>query len=81
LKNKGTESIGTGIDPRLPAVGRRLSLQTLFPFFQILLFYYLIFFGSSGLGPAFGRMGVQHPHFLKLVPILGSVKCSISHGD
>jgi hypothetical protein len=30
---------------------------------------------------AFGRMGVQHPHFLKLAPILGSVKCSIFHGD
>jgi hypothetical protein len=30
---------------------------------------------------AFGRMGVQHPHFLKLTPTLGSVKCSIPHGD
>jgi hypothetical protein len=24
----------------------------------------------------FGRMGVNHPHFLKLAPILGSVKSS-----
>jgi hypothetical protein len=30
---------------------------------------------------ALGRMGVQHPHFLKLAPTLGSVKCSILHGD
>jgi hypothetical protein len=30
---------------------------------------------------AFGKMGVQHPHFLKLAPTLGSVKCSIPHGD
>jgi hypothetical protein len=30
---------------------------------------------------AFGRMGVQHLHFLKLAPTLGSVKCSIPHGD
>jgi hypothetical protein len=26
------------------------------------------------------RMGVQHPHFLKLAPTLGSVKSSIPHG-
>jgi hypothetical protein len=25
-------------------------------------------------------MGVQHPHFLKLVPTLGSVESSILHG-
>jgi hypothetical protein len=28
----------------------------------------------------FGRMGVQHSHFLKLAPILGRVKSSIPHG-
>jgi hypothetical protein len=30
---------------------------------------------------AFERMGIQHPHFLKLALTLGSVKCSIPHGD
>jgi hypothetical protein len=29
----------------------------------------------------FGRMGVQHPHFLKFAPTLGSVISSIPHGD
>jgi hypothetical protein len=30
---------------------------------------------------AFGRMGVQHPHFLKLAPILGSANSSKIHGE
>jgi hypothetical protein len=29
---------------------------------------------------AFGRMGVQHPHFLKLAPTLGSANSSKIHG-
>jgi hypothetical protein len=34
---------------------------------------------ENGLG-IFGRMGVQHSHFLKLAPILGREKSSIPHG-
>jgi hypothetical protein len=34
-----------------------------------------------GMGQGFGRMCVQHTHFLKLAPKLGSVKCSIPHGN
>jgi hypothetical protein len=30
---------------------------------------------------AFGRMGVQHPHFLKLAPTLGSANSSNIHGE
>jgi hypothetical protein len=40
------------------------------------------FFGEFGKwARAFGRMGVQCPHFLKLGHTLGSAKCSIPHGD
>jgi hypothetical protein len=47
------------------------------PFF--LNFFYFWKFGEWVR--AFGRMDVQHPHFYKLFPKLGSVKCSIPHGD
>jgi hypothetical protein len=30
---------------------------------------------------AFGRMGVQYPHFLKLAPTLGSANSSKIHGE
>jgi hypothetical protein len=30
---------------------------------------------------AFGRMGVQHPYFLKLAPTLGSANSSKIHGE
>jgi hypothetical protein len=30
---------------------------------------------------AFGRIGVQHPHFLKLAPTLGSANSSKIHGE
>jgi hypothetical protein len=41
----------------------------------------LFFWKFEKWAGAFGGMGVQHPHFLKLVPTLGSVKCSILHRD
>ena len=42
----------------------------------------IIFFGKFGeWARPFGRMGVQHPHFLKLAPTLGSVKSYIPQGD
>jgi hypothetical protein len=33
------------------------------------------------MGQGFWENGSHHPHFLKLAPTLGSVKCSIPHGD
>jgi hypothetical protein len=44
-----------------------------------LLIYFFWKFGERAT--AFGRMGIQHPHFLKLARTLGSIKCSIPHGD
>jgi hypothetical protein len=49
------------------------------PFSFLLFFNYFWKFGDWAR--AFGRMGVQHPHFLKLAPTLGSIKCSIPHRD
>jgi hypothetical protein len=52
------------------------------PFFLNFFILKLLFFGSLGeWARAFGRKSVQHPHFLKLAPTLGSVKCSIPHRD
>jgi hypothetical protein len=49
------------------------------PFF---FFFAKFFFWKFGeWAKAFGRMGVQHPHFLKLAPTLGSVKSCKLHGD
>jgi hypothetical protein len=33
------------------------------------------------MGQGFWENGVQHPHFLKLAPTLGSVKSCKLHGD
>jgi hypothetical protein len=65
----------------LPAASQCLSLSgcTLF-----LKFFYLKKknFGSWGNGLGlFGRMGVQHLHFLKLAPTLGSANSSKIHGE
>jgi hypothetical protein len=40
-----------------------------------------IFLKFGEWAKAFGRMGVQHPHFLKLAPTLGSVKSCKLYGD
>jgi hypothetical protein len=67
--------------------GDHLSLATaqaaVLPIFLQLFFNFLnFFFGKFGKwARPFGRMGIQHPHFLKLALTLGSVKCSICHGD
>jgi hypothetical protein len=67
---------------RLPAAGQRLTCYTMFPFFEKnLLIFIFIFWKFGEWARAFGKMGVQYPHFLKLAPTLGSVKCSIPHGD
>jgi hypothetical protein len=61
---------------RPPATSQRLTLCILFQF------NFLIFFGKfRKWARDFGRMGIQHTHFLKLAPTLGSVKSSIPHGD
>ena len=39
-----------------------------------------IFLEVQGMGQAFWENGCTTPHFLKLAPILGSVKSSIPHG-
>jgi hypothetical protein len=51
-------------------------------FCYFLFFILTCFFGKFGeWAKAFGRMDVQLPHYLKLAPTLGSVKCSIPHGN
>jgi hypothetical protein len=70
FKKKGTEPNNPGIDPQsLAGRGSMPSLSGSVPFLKKLFFW------------RFGRMGVQEPHFLKLAPTLGSVKCSIPHGN
>jgi hypothetical protein len=46
-------------------------------FLHLKLKFSLFFWKFGEWAKAFGRMGVQHPHFLKLAPTLGSVKTSI----
>jgi hypothetical protein len=62
-----------------PVVDQHLDMAKLSLFFEIYLFIYFWKFGEWAR--AFGRMDVQHLHFIKLAPTLGSVECSIPHGD
>jgi hypothetical protein len=55
--------------------------KNLLPFFEFYYFLNFIFWKFGEWARAFGRMGVQHPHFLKHAPTLGSIKSSICHGD
>jgi hypothetical protein len=69
-----------------PAVARRPGLTPGHgadkPFFLNFLNFFEFFFWKFGeWARAFGRMGVQHPHFLKLTLTLGSVKSYKLHGD
>jgi hypothetical protein len=50
------------------------------PFYKKIDFFKILFEKFGEWAMPFGRIGVQHPHFLKLAPIPGSVKSSISHG-
>jgi hypothetical protein len=50
-------------------------------FMNFLIFCNFIFWKFKEWAKAFERMDVQHLHFLKLAPTLGSVKCSIPQGD
>jgi hypothetical protein len=66
------------------AADRCLALSGCPHFYDIFIFYFLFFIFVWKFGEwskALGRMGVQHPHFLKLALALGIVKCSILHGD
>jgi hypothetical protein len=53
------------------------------PFFcNFWIFFYFSFWCHKdvwGWAWHFGRMGVQHSHFLNLTPILGKVKSSVPH--
>jgi hypothetical protein len=66
---------------RRPASTRSLTDRELAPSFHFFWFFWFFFFLVVwGWAWHFGRMGEQHPHFLKLAPILGRVKSSILHG-
>jgi hypothetical protein len=52
-----------------------------FKFFEIFLFKKKEFLEVWGWARAFERMGVQHPHFLKLAPTLGRANSSKIHGE
>jgi hypothetical protein len=47
---------------------------------KFLYFLKMNFWKFGKWARAFGRMGVQHPHFLKLAPTLGSANSSKIHG-
>jgi hypothetical protein len=55
----------------------RLTAFKFFDFFKIIFWSFKEVWGWAW---QFGRMGIQHPHFLKLAPILRSGKFSIPHG-
>jgi hypothetical protein len=55
------------------AAGRTPFLINSSNFFHFFFSFFLDLWRTSW---HFGRMGVQHPHFLKLAPTLGSVKSS-----
>jgi hypothetical protein len=50
-------------------------------FLKFLYFKKMNFWKFGKWARAFGRMGVQHPHFLKLAPTLGSANSSKIHGE
>jgi hypothetical protein len=64
----------------LLAAARSLLDYEQAPFFHFFAFFQIFFWVIWKWAWHFGRMGVQHPHFLKLVPTLGRVKSSIPYG-
>jgi hypothetical protein len=69
-----------------PAVARRLRVDAwtyrAVPIFLKFFYFKKMNFWKFGKwARAFGRMGVQHPHFLKLAPTLGSANSSKIHGE
>jgi hypothetical protein len=77
-------ALGCARAAQRPAVARQPWVDTwpcrAIPIF--LKFFYFIFLGKFGKwAKAFGRMGVQDPHFLKLAPTLGSANSFKIHGE
>jgi hypothetical protein len=62
-------------------MGQCLALLGCPHYFNVFLFKTFFFWKFGQWAKAFGRMGVQHPHFLKLALTLGSAKSSILHED
>jgi hypothetical protein len=70
---------------RLPAIAPNFTDCELLPlpppFFIFFIFFIKTFFWYyKEWAWGFGRMGIQHSHFLNLAPILGRVKSFILHG-
>jgi hypothetical protein len=83
FKKNGNSPIGPSVHPR-PAGDQRLDAWTCGAISIFLKFSYLKknnFWKFGRWTRAFGRMGVQHPHFLKLAPTLGSANSSKIHGE
>jgi hypothetical protein len=74
---------GAGVNPWSPANrGSTPAPVKLFQIFLIFLNLKRIFFWKFGKwARAFERMGIQHPHYLKLAPTLGSANSSKIHGE
>jgi hypothetical protein len=66
---------------RRPAAGGRPTCQVVPIFLKLKIKIKMIFWKFGKCAWAFGRMGVQHPHFLKLAPTLGSANSSKIHGE
>jgi hypothetical protein len=73
FKKNGNSPTGLGVAPRL--------VTSCLHFFQIFLFKKKNFWKFEKWARAFGRMGVQHPNFLKLAPTFGSANSSKIHGE
>jgi hypothetical protein len=63
---------------RRPTTGRHLRLSRCSNFFNLKKFFFWKF---GKWARAFERMGIQHTHYLKLAPTLGSANSSKIHGE
>jgi hypothetical protein len=83
FKKNGNSPTGAGVDLRSPAGCR--STPTPVKLFQIFLIFLNLkkknFWKFGKWARAFERMGVQHPHYLKLAPTLGSANSSKIHRE
>jgi hypothetical protein len=89
FKKNGNSPIGASVDPWLAGdhwspVGCG-STPAPVRLFQIFLILFLLkkrnFWKFGKWARAFERMGVQHLHYLKLAPTLGSANSSKIHGE
>jgi hypothetical protein len=83
FKKNGNSLTGAGVDLRpVGDCGLTPVPVGLFQFFKILVYFLKKNFWKFGKWTrAFERMGVQHPHYLKLAPTLGSANSSKIHGE